>query len=137
MKTDIKTVASFIATAIWADDEYNEAEKIAVSEIAEALKFDEAEFCKAVDTAVAKLNKMDEYDANAYLQRCGDAVDDEEIGIVFEAALQIVISDNVLRQAEMAELLAMASALGISDEMAMLMLADMVKEEPDLEISFE
>lgn len=137
MTTDIKTVASFIATAIWADNEYDEAEREAVGEIAEALEFDEQKFSAAVDEAVKELSKMDEYAVNAYLQRAADAVDDEEIGEVFEAALEIVLADNVLSGAEVSELLVMAQALGISEEDAVLMLADMVKEEPELQVDFE
>lgn len=134
MITNIKTVASFIATAIWADNEYDEAEKVAVSEIADAFEFDEEEFASEVDDSVSELSKMDEYSANAYLQRAADAVDDEEIGELFEAALEIVLADGVLSEAEASELLVMAQALGISEENAMLMLADMVKEEPDLKV---
>lgn len=37
MVTDIKTIASFIAVAIWVDNEYDETEKTVVSEIADAL----------------------------------------------------------------------------------------------------
>ena len=136
MKTDIKTIASFVATAIWADNEYDEAEKVAVSEIADAFEFDEKEFSAAVDAAVEELSGMDEYDANAYLQRAADAVDDEEIGEVFEAALEMVLADGVMSEAEVSELLVMAQALGISEEYAILMLADMVKEEPELEVKF-
>ena len=137
MKTDIKTIASFIATAIWADGVYDEAEKIAVSEIGDALEFDENEFCEAVLAAVEEIKDLDEDAANDYLQKAADAVDDEEIGIVLEAALEIVLADGILSEEEVAELLAMATALGISDEMAILMLSDMVKEEPELTISFQ
>ena len=137
MKTDLKTIASFIATAIWADGVYDEAEKVAVSEISDALEFDEKEFEDAVSEAVEEIKDMDEDAVNEYLQNAADAVDDEEIGIVFETALEIVLADGVLSEEEVAELLAMATALGISDEMAILLLADMVKEEPELNISFK
>ncbi len=137
MKTDLKTIASFIATAIWADGVYDEAEKVAVSEISDALEFDEKEFEDAVSEAVEEIKDMDEDAANEYLQNAADAVDDEEIGIMFETALEIVLADGVLSEEEIAELLAMATALGISDEMAILLLADMVKEEPELNISFK
>jgi tellurite resistance protein len=38
MKTNIKNLAAFLATSIWADGEYDEAEKIALSEIAETFE---------------------------------------------------------------------------------------------------
>lgn len=134
MTTDIKTVASFIATAIWADGEYVEAEKVAVSEVAGALEFDEKDFNSAVDAALKEVKDMDEDAINAYLQKVADKVDDEEIGIMFEAALEVVLADGVLSEDEVTELLVMASALGLSDESAILMLADMVKEEPELTV---
>ena len=110
---------------------------MAVSEISDALEFDENEFSEAVLTAVEEIKDLNEDAANDYLQKAADAVDDEEIGIVFEAALEIVLADGVLSEEEVAELLAMATALGISDEMAILLLSDMVKEEPELTISFK
>ena len=42
MKTEMKHIAAIAATAIWADGEYDEAEKIAVEEIAEAFELDAA-----------------------------------------------------------------------------------------------
>ncbi|MBR4775493.1 MAG: TerB family tellurite resistance protein [Bacteroidales bacterium] len=134
METNIKTVASFLATAIWADGVYAEDEKVAVSEIAEALEYDEAEFNAAIDAAIAEVSEMSEKDINEYLKKVADQVADEEIGIVFEAALEIVLADGVLSEEEVTELLVMASALGLSDETAILLLSDMVKEEPDLKI---
>ena len=137
MITDIKTIATLLATEIWADGEYDEAEKITVSEIADACEIDEDELQANVDAAVADIAEMDEYEVNACLQRAADMVDDEEIGIVFEAAMQLAISDGELAEEEVTELLAIANALGITEEIAILLLADMVKTEPDLEISFK
>ena len=55
MVTDIKTIASFIAAAIWVDNEYDETEKTVVSEIADALEFDETELFAAVDAAIEEI----------------------------------------------------------------------------------
>jgi len=134
MTTDIKTLASFIATAIWADGEYDEAEKVAVGEIADAMEFDDAEFTKAVDAAIDEIKDFDETKANKYLQDAADKVADEEIGVIFECALEVVLADGVISEEEVTELLVMAGALGISDEDAILMLVDMVKDEPELEV---
>ena len=38
MKTSIDTIAAFTAASIWADGVYDEAEKIAVEEVAESLE---------------------------------------------------------------------------------------------------
>ena len=137
MKTDIKTIASFIAAAIWADAEYNEAEKEAVKEIAEALEFKEDEFIKCVDGEIAKIKKYSAEKATEYIVEASEKVDDEEIGILMEAVLQVIISDNVLSYDEMTNIMAISDALGVEHQYAILMVADLVKTEPELEISFE
>ena len=69
------------------------------------------------------------------LKDAAEAVDDEEIGIVFEAAMQMLLADSELSRVEVSNLLVIAEALGIEDEDAILMLADMVKTELDLTIN--
>ncbi|MBR4802356.1 MAG: hypothetical protein IK041_06060 [Bacteroidales bacterium] len=137
MKTDIRVFASFMAAAIWADEEYLEAEKEAVKEVAEALEFKEDVFVKLVDEELAKVKKLSAEKATEYLEEAAAKVDDEEVGIVMEAFLQIVISDNVLSYDEMTNLLAAADALDMDHQFVMLMLADLIKSEPELEISFD
>ena len=137
MKTSLENIAAIIAAAIWADGVYDPAEKITVEEIAEALELDEKAFKAAVDKQVKALEKMSENQANAALKDAAEAVDDEEIGIVFEAAMQMLLADSELSRAEVSNLLVIAEALGIEDEDAILMLADMVKTEPDLTINME
>ena len=68
-------------------------------------------------------------------RKAAEAVEDEEIGIVFEAAMQMLLADSELSRAEVSNLLVIAEALGIEEEDAILMLADMVKSEPDLTIN--
>ena len=136
MKTDIRVFASFMAAAIWADEEYQEAEKEAVKEVAEALEFKEDDFVKAVDEELAKIKKLSAEKATEYLDAAAAKVNDEEVGIVMEAFLQIVISDNVLSYDEMTNILAAADALDMEHQFVMLMLADLVKAEPELEIDF-
>ena len=137
MKTSIENIAAVIAAAIWADGVYDPAEEITVEEIAEALELDEKAFKAAVNKQVKALEKMSENQANAALKDAAEAVDDEEIGIVFEAAMQMLLADSELSRAEVSNLLVIAEALGIEDEDAILMLADMVKTEPDLTINME
>jgi len=137
MKTSIENIAAVVAAAIWADGVYDPAEKITVEEIAEALELDEKAFKAAVDKQVKALEKMSENQANAALKDAAEAVDDEEIGIVFEAAMQMLLADSELSRAEVSNLLVIAEALGIEDEDAILMLADMVKTEPELTINME
>ncbi|MBP5548103.1 MAG: hypothetical protein J6X58_04325 [Bacteroidales bacterium] len=137
MKTRIEDIATIIASAIWADNVYDEAEKITVEEIADALELNEAAFKKAVDAQLKAMSKMSDNHANAALMDAAEAVDDEEIGIVFEAAMQMLLADGELSVSEVSNLLVVANALGIEEEMAILLLADMVKTEPELAIEIK
>ena len=49
MNTDIKHIAALVATTIWADGEYDAAEKIVVEEIADAFELNAEEFAAAVE----------------------------------------------------------------------------------------
>ena len=51
MNTEIKHIAALVATAIWADGEYDAAEKIVVAEIAEAFELNADGFAAAVEAA--------------------------------------------------------------------------------------
>lgn len=136
MKTDIKHLAAFVATAIWADGEYDEAEKIVLEEIAEAFELNEAEFVAAVEAALDEINDKSEEEVNDYILSHSAEVDDEEAPLIYEAALQVVLVDGVLGADEVSNLLSIASVLGMEDEEAVLLLADMVKNEPELEVEF-
>lgn len=135
MKTSIKNIAVFVATAIWADEVYDEAEKIAVSEIAEALELEG--FDAAVETEIANVKDMDGQAVADYLEKAGEGVDDEEIAHIFEAVLQVMFCDGVFAYSEANNLLSIADALGLEHEYALLMVADMIKEQSEIEIIFE
>ena len=136
MKTNIKNLAAFLATSIWADGEYDEAEKIVLSEIAETFELNEADLMAETEAALAEIEKMDEEAVNHYLIENGAEVDDDEAAQVYMAAMQIVTVDGVLGVEEVDNLLSIATALGIDDSCAMLLLIDLVKEEPELELAF-
>lgn len=134
MTTDIKHIAAVVATAIWADGEYDAAEKIAVEEIADAFELDKEVLLAAVEAAVAELEPMSDEEVNAYILDHSAEVDDDEAEMLYEAVLQVLLIDGVLGTEEADNLLSIASALGIDDARAVLLLADMVKYEPELEI---
>ncbi|MBR5133053.1 MAG: TerB family tellurite resistance protein [Alistipes sp.] len=136
MKTDIKHLAAYAATAIWADGEYDEAEKIALEEIADAFELDYELFVKEVDAALDEIRDKSEEEVDEYLRAHSVEVEDDEAELIYMAALQIVLVDGVLGAEEVSNLLSIASTLGMDDEMAVLLLADMVKEEPELTIEF-
>ena len=136
MKTNLKNLATILATTIWADGEYDEAEKISVEEIAEAFELDVNELLAAVNAEVEAISAMDEDKVNEVLLQNAAEVDEEEADLVLQAVLQVATVDGVLCEEEVDNILSIASALGINESRAVLMLADLVKDEPELEIAF-
>ena len=136
MKTNIKNLATILATTIWADGEYDEAEKISVEEIAEAFELDVNELLAAVNAEVDAISALDEDKVNEVLLLKAAEVDEEEAELVLQAVLQIATVDGVLCEEEVDNILSIASALGVNEARAVLMLADLVKEEPELEVVF-
>lgn len=136
MKTNIKNLATILATTIWADGEYDEAEKISVEEIAEAFELDVNELLAAVNAEVEAISAMDEEKVNEVLLQNAAEVDEDEVELVLQAVLQVATVDGVLCEEEVDNILSIASALGVNEARAVLMLADLVKEEPELEVVF-
>lgn len=136
MKTDFQNVAGLMACAICADGQYDEAEKDTIGEIADALEYNEIQFNIAVDNAVKKVQKMTDEEVDTYLSDCASKVIDKEIGMTFEAAMQIILCDGVMTLSEAELIHEMGAALGISPAMVTMLLADMVKHEPELELDF-
>ena len=136
MNTDIKHIAALVASAFWADGEYDEAEKIAVEEIAEAFELDAALFAQEIDAAVAELGTMDEEQVNNYILEHSAEVDDDEAVMLYEAALQIITIDGVVGVEEIDNVLAIASALGLDEAQAVLLFADLIREEPEIELAY-
>ncbi len=137
MKTSNATIGSILAAIIWADGEYSDVERTTVSEIAEALGLTEKELTMNVTAALVELKNMDEAKATELAVKHAAMVDDEETGEIFQALLQMALCDNVLTYGEVHNLLALADALDIDQDAAVLMLCDLVKSEPELEVSFE
>lgn len=136
MKTNIKNLATILATTIWADGEYDEAEKISVEEIAEAFELDVNELLAAVNAEVEAISALDEEKVNDVLLQKAAEVDEDEAELVLQAVLQVATVDGVLCEEEVDNILSIASALGVNEARAVLMLADLVKEEPELEVVF-
>lgn len=137
MNTNIKDIAFFVATAIWADEVYDEAEKESLSNIADALEINEDEFIKDVEEILNDIKDKEEDYVNNKLVEVGKNIASEEKWIIFEALLEIILADNKLTKEEVSNLLAMAEALNLETEQAILLLADMVKNEEDMEIEIE
>lgn len=137
MTTQPITLASLLATAIWADGEFAETERVTAEEIAEAFDIPAKDFQKYITAAMVEVQHLDEKAATEYAVKHAAKVEPEDAGEVFQALMQMMLCDGVLTAGEVYNLLAMAEALDIDRESAVLMLCDMVKNEPELEVSFE
>lgn len=137
MNTKTITLASILASIIWADGDYSEVERETVGEIAEAFGISEKELSMNLTAALVEMKSLDEKAATDYAVKHCAKVDPEEIGEVFQAIMQLALCDNVLTAGEVHNILTLAEALDIDRESAVLMLCDLVKTEPELEVSFE
>lgn len=137
MQTPTITLGSILAAIIWADGEYSDVEREAVGEIAEALDIPERELSMNITAALVELKNMDEASATDYAVKHAAKVADDETGEVYQAMMQLAICDSVLTYGEVHNLLALAEALDIDNDAAVLMLCDLVKNEPELEVSFD
>jgi tellurite resistance protein len=134
MNTEIKNMAAVLATTIWADGVYDEAEKVSVEEIAEAFEVETDELVSAVETELEAIKEMDEESVNEYLLEASSHVDEEDAEMMLQAALQIATVDGILCEEEVENILSIATALGVNEARAVLMLVDLVKEEPELKV---
>lgn len=136
IKSSEEALAKFIGAAAWADGAFDEAERVACEEIADALEINAIKFGALVDKTHRELEKLDEEKFNEYLVNAALEINEDEVEYVFECALQIVLADGILQKEEVENLMAVADALGVDDSHAILMLCDMIKEEPDMTIEF-
>lgn len=137
MKSDIKNVAAFLAVAIWADGVYAEEEKTILSEIAEVLNVEESELTENVDEALKVLQDKDDEAVQAYIIENASALDEEDVKVLMLCAIEIVLADDVIARDEVQVLFDLADATGsVEHTDVALMLADLVKYNPDIEIEF-
>lgn len=136
MKTPDITIASLLAAVIWADEEYSEVERETVGEIADALGIPEKDLNMNITAALVELKNLDEEKATEFAVKHAQKVDDEEIGEVYLAVMQLALCDGVLTAGEVNNIITIGEALDIDRNDAVLMLCDLVKTEPELEISF-
>lgn len=137
MKSNLEAFAKLIATTIWTDGEYDELEKEIVEEIAEAFELDIPKFKAAVEKAVNEIAGMDEAAVNKCLKTTAAEIAKEERGQVFEAVLEISLADQILTEEETENILSISDAMGINRAYAVMLLCDMIKDEPEIEINFD
>lgn len=134
MKTTPNTIASILAACIWADGEYEEVERITADEIADAFDIPEKEFNKYMTAAVVEVQNLSPDAVTEYAVKHAAKVAPEEREQIFEAVLQMMLCDSVLTDDEVYNSLAIAEAMEINRDKAILMLCDMVQSEPEIKI---
>lgn len=134
MKTKVENIVPFVAIAAWADDEYNEAEQVAMEEVAEVLNVDKKTFGQQVASEIDALKNMSDEQVNEVAAKAAAGVDKQESKIVIEMCLEVVLADSELARDEVSSILVLADILGLQPEDAVLMIADMIKTEPDITV---
>lgn len=137
MKTDLENIAAFLATAVWANGYFAEEEKDQLQEIANALEIDADTLTAAVDEEITKLDSMNEEEAGEYLVEHASRIEEDEAEALMECAIEIVLADNIIERDEVETLFDLADATGsLSHTDVLLMVADLIKYEPDIEVKF-
>ena len=134
MKTAANTLASILAACIWADGEYEEVERITADEIADAFDIPEKQFGMYMTAAVVEVQNLSPEAVTEYAVKHAAKVDPSEREQIFEAVLQMMLCDSVLTDDEVYNSLAIAEAMEMNRDRAILMLCDMVQSEPEIKI---
>lgn len=134
MKTALESFAGLIALTVWADGEYDELERQTAEDIAEAFDLNTSDFCSAVEKAVREIVPMNETEANGYLEKTAAEIVEDERGPVFEAVLEMALSDGILTEEETNNILSISDAMGMDRAFAVMLLCDLIKTDPDIEI---
>ncbi len=132
MKTKAEHVANVLAVAIWADGVYDDAERATVKEIAEGLGYDTLLLDKLVEGGVGGMLQSTDENVNNILQASAKEIVPSEKGPIYEAVIEVVLSDSVIAYDETERLLEVANALGIDMKEAITLFADMVN--PDMDV---
>ena len=137
MKTAANTMASILAACIWADGEYEEVERITADEIADAFGIPEKDFNKYMTAAVVEVQNLSPEAVTEYAVKHAAKVVPEEREQIFEAVLQMMLCDSVLTEDEVYNSLAIAEAMELNRDKAILLLCDMIQSEPEIKVEVE
>jgi len=133
VKTPIETIAKFFGIIAWADGKLTDDEKKVIGDIAKSYKLtneDGQKLQEAVESSYADIKDLDEEKLNSYLKEVAGKVEKGDANYLFQGALELTHINGVLRTAEVENLLALASCLGVTRTHATLMIASLVKEDP-------
>ena len=130
MKTDHRTFAAFLAAAVWADGEYDEAEKAYLFDLADAMELPTIPV--VVEKEIKATENMTEEEINEHLEKEAKHVFKGEEEGVLTLCLHMLCADAVLSQDEVDNYMAFAEILGVDENRAIEILDEFVNEEEDL-----
>ena len=130
MKTNSKTLASFLAAAVWADGEYCEFEQSLVADMGDLL--DAKNLTKDLEEAIAATENMSGEELTAHLEEAAKKVDATEKEGILTLCLQMLCSDAFLSSDEVENFFTFAELLGVDEEDAHAILDVFIDEEEDL-----
>ena len=130
MKTNSKTLASFLAAAVWADGEYCEFEQSLVADMGDLL--DAKNLTKGLEEAIAATENMSGEELTAHLEEAAKKVDATEKEGILTLCLQMLCSDAFLSSDEVENFFTFAELLGVDEDDAQAILDVFIDEEEDL-----
>jgi len=134
---ELTKVAAFLAGAALID-KLPEAELNEVIEpMADALELDAKKLLPLVESEFKKLEAMDDDKFHPYFVEQGKGLDYDDAAAIFQCCIQITLANGELCKAEAETLMAFAEVLNIDHADALLFVADIVKDDPELDVSFD
>ncbi len=137
MKTALKNVASFVATAVIANGEYDAHEQQQVNALAEILELDETAFVAEVEKALKDIEDLDGAALQSYIEKSGIEVAEDDVDTIYQIVVGITLVDGVFSSDEAENLLVMADALNIDHTHALMIIADSINDAKNLVVVFD
>lgn len=127
MNTDSKTIARFLATAIWADGEFSEVERECLHSIAQDYELETLE--ADVESILPEISELQGNVLAGRLASIASRVDPEEKDEILALCLQLMGCDDYLAYEEIANFYVLANILGIEEERALSLLSILTTED--------
>ena len=130
MKTNPKIAAYFLATAIWADGEYSRAERSFLHSIAQNIDIETLE--EDVAAAASELAPLTSEEVTEKLTSIAQQVASDEKDGLLALCLQVMGCDSYLAAEEVTNFFVLAKILGIDEDRAQVMLAQLANDDEDV-----
>ena len=127
MNTDSKTIAHFLATAIWADGEFSEVERECLHGIAQDYELGTLE--ADIESILPEIAGLQGDELTDSLTSRASQVDPEEKEGVLALCLQLMGCDDCLADEEITNFFVIANILGIEEERALSLLSSLTTED--------